>query len=45
MPSLIEFDRNTLMERHAIVVLQLLDSLKRNNIRRLLERGGSTGEI
>ena len=40
----IKFDRNTLIERHAVLVLQLLDSLKRNNIRRLLQRGGSAGK-
>ena len=44
LPTPMESNKNTLMERHVVVMFQLLESLKRNNIRRLLERGGSTGE-
>ena len=44
LPTPMEFYKNTLMERHAVVVFQLLDSLKKDNIMRLLERRGSTGK-
>ena len=33
-------DPTQLVEQHMIVTLQLSDSLKRNNILRLIERGG-----
>ena len=45
LPKQIVYDKGTLIEREIVVVFLILESLKRSNVRRLLERGKSASGL